>query len=172
VSNNPYIQTLWEEMRLVYGISLRVYQAIPKEKMDSHPIPGMRTPKELIAHMTCTLRAVASGTVKGHIEDYSAMEKEAVAKPYEDFMKWNEESWKIADTAVRGMTDAQSAGMVKNPWTTDFPALACIQIIFDEHLHHRGQLFAYLRAFGVEPPFMWDFENSAKEYQPRQHQPA
>ena len=61
MSNNPYIQTLWEEMRLVYGISLRVYQAIPKEKMDSHPIPGMRTPKELIAHMTCTLRAVASG---------------------------------------------------------------------------------------------------------------
>jgi len=165
----PYIQTLWEEMRLVYGISLRIYQAIPKEKMDSHPIPGMRTPKELIAHMTATLREVATGTIKGQIADYSEIEKDAVAKPYDAFMKWTEESWKIADEAVRGMTDAQAAGMVKNPWTTDFPAPVCIQIIFDEHLHHRGQLFAYLRCFGVEPPFMWD---SAKEYQPRQHQPA
>ncbi|MEK7348854.1 MAG: DinB family protein [Candidatus Eisenbacteria bacterium] len=170
--NKQYIQTLWEEMRLVYGISMRVYQAIPKDKIDSHPIAGMRTPKEIIAHMTCTLTSVATGTVKGQIEAYEAMEKEYVAKPYDDFMKWVGEGWSVADTAVRGMTDAQATGMVKNPWTTDFPAFACIQIIFDEHLHHRGQLYAYLRCFGVEPPFLWDFENSAKEYQPRQHQPA
>ena len=170
--NLPYIQTLWEEMRLVYGISMRVYQAIPKDKMDSRPIAGMRTPKELIAHMTSTLRSVATGTVKGKIDEYETMEKEYAAKPYDEFMKWTAESWKAADDAVRGMTAEQAQGMVKNPWTTDFPAGVCIQIIFDEHLHHRGQLYAYLRSFGVEPPFMWDFENSAKEFQPRQHQPA
>jgi len=170
--NKQYVQTLWEEMRLVYGISMRVYQDIPKEKIDSHPIAGMRTPKELIAHMTSTMRSVATGTVKGQIEAYEEMEKEHVAKPYDEFMKWVGESWNVADAAIRGMTDAQATGMVKNPWTTDFPAFACIQIIFDEHLHHRGQLYAYLRCFGVEPPFMWDFENSAKEFQPRQHQPA
>jgi uncharacterized damage-inducible protein DinB len=170
--NLQYIQTLWEAQRLVYGVSMRVYQAIPKEKMDSHPIAGMRTPKELITHMTCTLRSVATGVVKGKIDDYEAMEKEYVAKPYDEFMKWVGESWKVADTAVRGMTEAQAAAMVKNPWTTDFPAFVCIQIIFDEHLHHRGQLYAYLRSFGIEPPFLWDFENSAKEFQPRQPQTA
>ena len=150
--NLQYIQTLWEEMRLVYGISMRVYQAIPKEKMDAHPIPGMRSPKELIAHMTCTLREVTTGTVKGAISEYEPAEKEYAAKPYDEFMKWVGESWKIADSAVRGMTDAQVKGMVKNPWTTDFPAFVCIQIVFDEHLHHRGQLYAYLRAFGVRMP--------------------
>ena len=170
--NKQYVQALWEDLRLAYGVSLRVYQAIPKDKLDSHPIPGMRTPKELIAHMTCTLREVATGTVKGKIDDYEKMEKEYVAKPYDDFMKWTSESWEAADAAIRGMTDAQATAMVKNPWTTDFPAFVCIQIIFDEHLHHRGQLYAFLRCFGVEPPFMWDFENSAKEYQPRQPQTA
>lgn len=170
--NLPYIQMLWEDMRLVYGISMRVYQAIPKDKMDSHPIAGMRTPKELIAHMTCTLSAVATGTMKGQIESYEEAEKTFVAKPYDDFMKWVAESWTVADEAVRSMTAEQAQGMVKNPWTTDFPAGVCIQIIFDEHLHHRGQLYAYLRIFGVEPPFMWDFDNSAPEFKPRQHQPA
>lgn len=170
--NKQYIQTLWEEQRLVWGMAMRVYQAIPKDKMESHPIAGMRTPKEVIAHMAATLREVAIGTAKGQIDAYEAMEKEYVAKPYDDFMKWVGESWKVADAAVRSISEAQATGMVKNPWTTDFPASACIQIIFDEHLHHRGQLYAYLRCFGVEPPFLWDFENNAPEYQPRQHQPA
>ena len=167
-----YIQTLWEQQRLIYGISMRVYQAFPKDKIDNHPIAGMRTPKELIAHMTATLREVSTGTVKGEIAAYEAMEKDYAAKPYDEFMKWVAESWKVADSAVRGMTEAQAKGMVKNPWTTDFPAAVCIQIIFDEHLHHRGQLYAYLRSFGIEPPFMWDFENSAPEFKPRQHQTA
>jgi uncharacterized damage-inducible protein DinB len=170
--NLSYIQGIWEEQRLVYGISLRVMQAVPKDKMDSRPIPNMRTPKELIAHMSATMRAVAEGTAKGKIESYEETEKEFVAKPHDAFMKWAEESFKVADASVRSLTDAQATSMVKNPWTTDFPAFVCIQIIFDEHLHHRGQLYAYLRALGVEPPFMWDFENNAPEYQPRQHQPA
>ena len=38
---------------------------------------------------------------------------------------------------------------------------------FDEHLHHRGQLYAYLRAIGVVPPFIWSFDDNAPEYQPR-----
>ena len=42
-----------------------------------------------------------------------------------------------------------------------------IQIIYDELLHHRGQLFAYLRAMGVEPPFMWSFEDNAVEFRPK-----
>ena len=39
----------------------------------------------------------------------------------------------------------------------------------DEYLHHRGQLYAFLRQFGIEPPMNWDFEGSAPAYQPKQH---
>jgi len=170
--NLDYIQTLWEEQRLVYGISARVFDAIPKDKMDAHPIAGMRTPKELIAHMAATMRTIATGVTKGAIDDYSELEKSAVGMKHEEFVKWVAESWTVANKAVRSLSEAQATAMVKNPWTTDFPAAVCIQILFDEHLHHRGQLYTYLRAFGVEPPFMWDFENNAKEFQPRQHQTA
>ncbi len=170
--NLSYIQTLWESQRLVYGVSMRVFQAIPKDKMDAHPIPGMRTPKELIAHMAMMMHAIPAGIVKGQIDEYEAEEKKAVAMKYDEFMAWVADGWKVADKAIKSLDEKKATSMVKNPWTTDFPAFVCVQIVYDEHLHHRGQLYAYLRALGVEPPFLWDFENSAKEFQPRQTQPA
>jgi len=36
----------------------------------------------------------------------------------------------------------------------------------DEFLHHRGQLYAFARACGVEPPFMWGFADNAPEFRP------
>ena len=40
-------------------------------------------------------------------------------------------------------------------------------INIDEFLHHRGQLYTYVRACGAEPPFMWGFEDNAEGFQPR-----
>jgi uncharacterized damage-inducible protein DinB len=37
----------------------------------------------------------------------------------------------------------------------------------EEFLHHRGQLYAYARALGVEPPMVWDFANNEPAFQPR-----
>jgi len=68
---------------------------------------------------------------------------------------------------VQSLTDEKITRMVKTPWGESFPGFVCVQIIYDEHLHHRGQLYAYLRQLGIEPPFMWDFEHNAPEFQPR-----
>ena len=58
-------------------------------------------------------------------------------------------------------------GLVKTPWNESFPGFVYINIVYDEHLHHRGQLYAFLRQLGVEPPMMWDFEHNAPEFQRR-----
>ena len=60
--------------------------------------------------------------------------------------------------------------MVATPWGT-WPGWLAVQILSDEFLHHRGQLTAYARACGGEPPFIWDFEGNAEEYRPKA-QPA
>jgi len=119
-----------------------------------------------------TMRAVAEGAVKGQVTPDEAADKGENMKSHDDMIRIANESWKAADRAIRSMTDAQATAMVKTPWGMDFPGWMCVQIIFDEHLHHRGQLYAFLRALGVEPPFMWDFENSAPEFRPKQHQQA
>jgi uncharacterized damage-inducible protein DinB len=36
----------------------------------------------------------------------------------------------------------------------------------DELVHHRGQLTAFIRLSGGEPPFMWGYADNAPEYQP------
>jgi uncharacterized damage-inducible protein DinB len=42
-------------------------------------------------------------------------------------------------------------------------------VVYDEHIHHRGQLYVYLRSMGIEPPFIWSFEDNATEFQPKAH---
>ena len=170
--NLAYIKTLWEDLRLVNGVTLRVIEALPSDSIDTRPIRDMRTPKELVTHMAEAMRAIAVGMTKGSIEDFEKREPEVCASltTREDLVRAMHSAWSEANAAVQSLTEAQAAGKVETPWNFTPPGWMCAQIIFDEHLHHRGQLYVYLRALGVEPPNMWDFGKSVPDFQPRQHQ--
>ena len=170
--NLGYIRTLWEDQRLVTGITIRAIQAIPEDKVDARPVRDMRSTKELVCHLADTMKHVATGITAGRIESYEEGEKDPSIKTREDLVRKMQDAWKAADAAVQTITEAKALAPIETPWNFSPPAWLCVQIIADEHLHHRGQLYAYLRTFGVEPPFMWDFENSAPEFQPKQHAPA
>jgi uncharacterized damage-inducible protein DinB len=166
------IAGMWDSLRQIHGITLRVIQLIPKDKIDSHPIPKMRSPKEVVAHMYTTMRDVTQGVAKGQIISDEGADSGVGIKTHDDLVRYAEECWRAADRAVASLSEAQLTSAVKTPWGVDFPGFVCIHIIYDEHLHHRGQLFTYLRALGGEPPMMWDFENNAPEYRPRAAQKA
>ncbi len=165
--NKAQVGGMWDHMRTINGITMRAIQAIPKDQIDSRPVRDMRTPKELVAHMYAAMNSIAEGIVKGSIAPEEKMESGAAIKSHDDLVRFASDCWKSADKAVRSLTDAQIGATVKTPWGMDFPGFVCVNIIYDEHLHHRGQLYAYLRQMGIEPPFMWDFENSAPEFQPK-----
>lgn len=165
--NLAYVQTLWEDFRLVHGITVRAVEALPADALDAHPIPNMRTPKELIVHMAEVLRAFGTGPVVGTIPDFEADEpkKAAAIHSREELSAFLRSAWADSDQAIRSMTEAQAVGTVKTPWKYEPQGWVCVQIVFNELVHHRGQLFAYLRALGAQPPEMWDFANSAPEFQ-------
>jgi uncharacterized damage-inducible protein DinB len=165
--NRSIVGYQWEEMRLINGITLRVIEAIPKDKIDARPIGAMRTPKELVAHMYTTMRTVAEGIARGSITADERADAGTELRSREDMIRYARDCWKAADQVMPILTDAQIQAMVKTPWGMDLPGHVCSTIIYDEHLHHRGQLYAFLRALGVEPPFLWDFDNSAPEFRPR-----
>ena len=164
----------WDHFRTVNGITLRIIQSVPKDKIDTRLVKDMRTPKELIAHMYNTMREMAEGAARGEIKMTDEMDAAVVAKlkTHDDIVRYAEESWKATDKAIRSMSEAQVNAMVKSPWGRDFPGFVCVNIIYDEHIHHRGQLYAYLRIMGVAPVMMWDFENNAPEYRQKQAQQA
>lgn len=170
--NKDATNAKWDHFRMINGITMRAIQALPKDKIDSRPCKDMRTPKELINHMYNSMREIAEGAAKGDIKLTEELDNAAVAKlkTYDDVVRFAMESWNASDKAIRSMTDAQLVAMVSTPWGQSFPGFDCVNILYDEHLHHRGQLYAYLRQLGVAPPFMWDFEHSAPEFQPKQPQ--
>jgi len=163
------LDQLWDHFRTVNGISLRAIKAIPAGKIDATACKDMRTPKEVIAHMYNAMRLIADGITKGEIVHSDDLDMKAAAgiHSHDELNRFALDSWNAADRAVRSLSDEKLAGLVKTPWGESFPGFVCVQIIYDEHLHHRGQLYAFLRQLGVEPATMWDFEHNAPEFQPR-----
>ena len=175
MQNKAMMAGFWDHFRTINGITMRCIEAIPADKLDAHPCSEMRTAKELVTHMYAQMRIVAEGIPKGHTPYNGEQDKEVMAgiKTRDDLLRYAKDSWKAADGVVRSLSDAQLQSIVKTEWGgMSFPGWIIVSIIYDEHLHHRGQLYAFLRQFGVEPPFMWDFENNAPEFRPAQTQQA
>ena len=164
-----YLESFWDHFRTVNGITLRAIQAIPADKLDAKPCRDMRTPKELVTHMYNTMRTLADGIGRGEFADTEAEEPKIAAGIHsvEELRRFALDSWNTADRAIHALPEERITGSVKTPWGMSFPGFICVQIIYDEHIHHRGQLYAFLRQLGVEPPSMWDFEHNAPEFQSR-----
>jgi uncharacterized damage-inducible protein DinB len=84
-----------------------------------------------------------------------------------DLIAFARKCWDQANAAVAGIGDAQLQAMVPTPWGMTFPGWVGFNILNDEFLHHRGQLYAYARLCGVEPPFIWGFKDNAPEFRPK-----
>ena len=165
---------MWDHLRQGHGITLRTIAALPADKLDSHPISNMRTPKELIVHIyDVVFKKMAEGVARGELVidmDPNRGEEKKIAsslKTRDDILKFARDTWNATDKIVNGITDAQLDAIVKTPFGMDFPGFAIFGITNDEFLHHRGQLYAFSRALGVEPPMMWDFQNNEAAFQPR-----
>ena len=160
-------EPMWDMMRLRHGIGLRCIDAIPADKLDARPVKDMRSPKELVVHMYSFMREGTESLLSRTLVSEETTELAGI-KTKQDLAKFAEKSWKAADAAFAKLTDQQLTGTVKAPWG-EMQAAAMIGTVQDEYLHHRGQLYAFLRQLGVEPPMNWDFEGSAPDYRPKQH---
>jgi len=158
----------WEHFRQVNGITLRIVSSMTDQQIAMHPITNMRTPTELLVHMYGQLvRNITLGITTGEVQGYDEKAACASIKTTADLVKFCKECWTTGNTAALSATDAQLEAMVKTPWGQDFPGSICGWIINDEYLHHRGQLYAFARALGIEPPMVWDFEHNAPEFAPK-----
>ena len=165
--NREKFLALWDHLRTLHGITLRLVEALPDDKIDATPIPNMRSPKALVFHFCGQLmRDTAKGLISGEIrqEDEAAM---AAIRTKADLVKFVNDCWTEADAAIQKVTDAHFTATVKTPWNFDMPGAMAWTIIGDEYLHHRGQLFAFVRALGADVPMMWDTAHNALPYRPK-----
>lgn len=166
--NKSDLDSLWSHIRRKYGIYLRLLEGLPNDKLHEQVIPGMRTPAELVAHTSDQIiREIASGVASGEIKN--APPESDVAAGFgssADLVAFATQCWQDADDSIRAVGDEELGRIVKTPWGVEFPGSACIYMINDEFTHHRGQLYVYARLCGVEPPFMWSFEENPPGFGP------
>jgi len=163
------LNQVWDQFRQKYGVYLRLLELFPEDRYHGHPVQGMRTPAQLVAHVSGTVvRDIAQGIAKGAITAEEASEDTVAAgfTTKKEILGFARQCWDQANAAVAGISDTQLKAVVATPWDMSFPGWVGFNIMSDEFLHHRGQLFAFLRVCGVEPPFIWGFDQNAPGFRP------
>jgi len=61
-----------------------------------------------------------------------------------------------AERIFRAMSEEEITRQIASPFGT-YPAWQYFLFAYDEHWHHRGQLYVYLRLLGKEPPMLYDY---------------
>ncbi len=168
--NKATFDQMWDQFRQKYGVYLRLLDAIPADRYATHPVSGMRTPAELAVHVSGTcVRAIAEGVAKGRITADEAGEGTVATELGNKaaLIAFARQCFEQANAAAARIGDAQLAAMVPTPWNSSWPGWVAFQVMNDEFVHHRGQLYTFARACGAEPPFMWGYGDNAPEYRPR-----
>ncbi|HEY9443898.1 MAG TPA: DinB family protein [Gemmatimonadales bacterium] len=169
--NKAVLDQMWDQFRQKYGVYLRLLEAFPADKLATHPVAGMRTPAELVAHVCGTIvRDIPEGVAKGRITAEESEETKAAGELSDTatLLAFARRCWEQGDAAVQRVGDAELGAMVGTPWGSSWPGAVAFHVMSDEFMHHQGQLYAMARACGVAPPFLWSYGENAPEFQPRE----
>ena len=167
--NKEWLDDMWDHMRKKYGIYLRALEAIPADRFHEHPVPDMRTPAQIVVHTSGSIvRDIAKGVASGTIKANERGEDEVAASldSKEAVLAFARDCWNEASAAVAGAGDDALTNSVGNPWGMPLNGTFSMVILDEEFLHHRGQLYAFARACGAEPPFIWGFDDNPEGFRP------
>ena len=78
--------TIWDQIRQKYGVYLRLIEILPEAQLQTRPILGMRTPAELIAHLSsgivrAIMQGIAARAKAGNAAASDAVETGSKARP-------------------------------------------------------------------------------------------
>jgi len=146
---------------LVHGVTLRAIGKFTDEQLDFRPKPEVRSVRELIHHIYAGERVLAEGVRAGRItqeDDRRAQDELAQVTTVQAALDYARACHKAAQEALDAVSDEDLTRDVESPFGS-FPGWQYFAFAYDEHWHHRGQLYTYLRLLDIEPPPLYDYEN-------------
>jgi uncharacterized damage-inducible protein DinB len=154
---------------MVHGVTIRAIAALGDADLDFRPHAGMRTPRELIFHIYGQEKLLAEAARGGQFtmemangsnpEDPANAAALAALATVSDAVAYANAQHEAAENIYRALSDEQVARPIESPFGT-YPAWQYFLFAYDEHWHHRGQLYAYLRLLGKEPPMLYDYQTA------------
>ena len=152
---------------MVHGVTIRAIKAMSDADLDFRPKPGMRSPRELIFHIYAQERALAEAARDGRFtpemanasnsEDPANATAVAALATVGDAAAYADGCHRTAEEILRSMSEDAIARPIDSPFGA-YPSWRFLQFAHDEHWHHRGQLYTYLRLLGKQPPELYDFQ--------------
>jgi uncharacterized damage-inducible protein DinB len=153
-------------LNMVHVVTLRAIAVLGDQDLDFRPMARMRTPRELIFHIYAQEQLIAEAVRAGRFtmegangsnpEDASNTSAIAGLATVKDAVEYANRCHEAAEEIYRAMSDEDVARPVESPMGT-YPAWQFFLFAYDEHWHHRGQLYVYLRLLGKEPPNLYDY---------------
>ena len=165
--NKQQLLARWEYFNMVHHVTIRAIGAFAEEELEFRPRPLMRTPRELIFHIYSQEKLLAEAAQQGRFtleaanranpEDEAGAAALKALVTVSDMQAYAEACHQAAEEIFRAMSEEEIARPVESPFGT-YPAWAYFNFAYDEHWHHRGQLYTYLRLLGKEPPMLYGYE--------------
>src|SRR4029450_5989681 len=144
------LRAIRQYFNLVHGVTLRAIGALSDQELDFRPKPGMRTPRELIFHIYGQEEALAESARDGSFtmeqanrsnpEDPSRTADVSALATVADAVGYARACHDAAERIFAGMSEEDVSRPVNSPFGT-YPAWRYLVFAYDEHWHHRGQLF-------------------------------
>jgi uncharacterized damage-inducible protein DinB len=148
------IQPRMDYFHAIHGVTRRILDQMPADKMDYKPTPDVRSWSETVQHMYGSHEALMKMTRDGKFvqeDDPKKMTKAELAA-------FVDEKFASAMKVWGEITDADLNKKVE-AWGSTMDAYLFPFFAVDEHWHHRGALTIYLRMNGITPIMIYDYPN-------------
>ena len=151
---------------MVHGVTVRAIATLSDPDLAFRPSPRLRTSRELVFHIYAQEKLLAEAARDGRFtieaangsnpEDPSNVSAVAALATVKDAVTFATICHDAAETIFRSMSDDDVARPVESFMGT-YPASQFFLFAYDEHWHHRGQLYVYLRLLGKQPPDLYGY---------------
>ena len=145
---------------MVHGVTYKAIAQFKDDQLDYRPTPEVKSVKELVCHIYGGERVTAESLLTGKLtqEDSTATEAEGLKlKTTAELVAWARDCHERAKAAIEKAPEERISGNMEVFYGT-FPGWQMVNFAYDEHWHHRGQLYTYLRLLGTEPVMLYSYE--------------
>jgi uncharacterized damage-inducible protein DinB len=156
---------------LVHGVTARAIAAFTDDELNFRPRPEIRTVRELVFHIYSQEQILAEAAKAGTFTMEAARAsspQDPAAGPIigklvsvQDARAYAGACHEAARRIFRELSEEELLREVESPFGK-YPAWQYFAFAYDEHWHHRGQLYTYLRLLGKEPPDLYDYGAAEK----------
>lgn len=148
----PELVVLLEHLDRNRAVTLEVLRLIPEGMINWRPSDGLRSFGQHLVHVAKTEEFYIHGLFEGSWNSYNVVEG---GRPGRDVIRkrLRESRWstlkKLREANKRDLWTVPSVPNLPVQW----PVISWLWYLVEHEVHHKAQIFIYLREIGIEPPF-------------------